>query len=154
MNFFFRICFLLIFLSFSTLSVGKGVVFYDAGNEEYNTYSTYKIFTKKYGQSVANIIVLATSSGDNKKFIAQHSILEEMTALETKTYNFLYIVANSARVDKDSYYTDTKTAKEILGDSDFKICIYNRKGELTKISKNIINKQSLISILNRNTKFK
>jgi hypothetical protein len=115
--------------------------FYDAYGALYNSSTAGLNVKKEFNlESKPKLVVIATSSKYNPKFIEQMNILSKVNAEEM---NYMYIIANSEEEDRSGYYFRKAEAANFLSGDSFKIAIYDENGEAIKKSDHIIRSNDL-----------
>jgi len=107
------------------------------------------VIKKEYGlDENPKLILLATSNSDLDKFKSQLKIIKEIDA---EKFQYLYVIANSKTLNKSGYHTSIFDAKNILGNSTFKIIIYDQNGILVRNSALVLGKNMILQHLTKSS---
>lgn len=125
------------------------ITFFDAYGKRYSSNTVGAVIKKEYDlNEKPKLILLATSNSDLEEFKSQLRIIKEIDA---EKFQYLYVIANVETVDKSGYHTSRIDAKKILGNSAFKIIIYDQNGTLAQSSKAVVDKKVILHHLTKSS---
>ncbi len=125
------------------------IVFYDSYGKYYSSDTVGAKIKKEYGlNEKPKLILLATSNSNLEEFKSQLRIIKEINA---EKYQYLYVMANIEVVNNSGYHTSKMDAQKILGNSAFKIMIYDQNGTLIQNSNEVIDKKIILRYLTKSS---
>jgi hypothetical protein len=111
--------------------------FYDSYGRMYEIDTASSQVRKEYQlENKPIIIIIATNSTNQRKFIEQMKVIEKVNAEE---FQYLYVLANSENEDNSGYFTTKTVASKLLSGKQFKIIINDQCGKRIKSSYQTIN---------------
>ncbi len=69
--------------------------------------------------------------------------LEIMSTLDAEELQYLYVIANSEKVDSSGYHMQTTESERILSGDDFKIIVYDENGSAILIENKVVSETDL-----------
>ena len=144
-----KVLFIISLIGCSQSSVSEIVMFSDSHGKYYRSDTVGGIIKNEYGLNEnLSLILLATSNSDSEEFKSQLKIIKEIDAEE---FQYLYVIANSDTLNKSGYYTSKIDAKNILGNTKFKIIIYDQHGDLVQSSSAVLEKKTILYYLTKSS---
>jgi hypothetical protein len=118
-----------------------GFTFYNSHSELYHSSTAGLNAKKEFGlEREPKIVVVATSSNENPKYKEQ---LKSIHNVNAEDMQYMYVIANSEEEDRSGYYTSMSTSKKLLAGDNFKILIYDEKGNIIAQSNKVFDESSL-----------
>ena len=115
--------------------------FYDSYGRTYEIDTASSQVQEEYQlENKPIIIIVATNSTNQKQFIEQMKVIEDINA---EVFQYMYVVANSEVEDSSGYFTKKNVALKLLSGKQFRVIINDQCGKLIKSSYQSINENEL-----------
>ena len=127
---------LIFFLGCSSIKTPSTFTFYGPHGRMYQSDIASKMVKKAFKlERSPKLVVLATSSSTNQKYIEQSHDISKANAEEL---GYMFIVANSEEEDQSGYYLKKEDAENYLSGNDFQVVVYDNRGRVITQSNDVI----------------
>jgi hypothetical protein len=125
----------------------ESIGFYDAYGKQYQSIFAPSDIRNEFGLSrEPRIVIIATSTTANEKYLKQLSIVSRVDAEE---FEYLYVVANTEEEDRSGYYVSVSESINILDGESFRVIVLDEKGEVLEKTSHVLSDNELKSHLTR-----
>lgn len=132
----------------STVEQTPAFTFYDAYGKPYTSRdASVRIKDEFQLESAPGLVLVAASSSDNPKFLAQR---EAIAATDPEDLQYIFILANAEEEERSGYYMKREDVHEVLGKNAFEISVIGGDGHIIAQSVDVMDAPTLSSHLSEN----